>query len=188
MSRGNPSSGHDSGIVRDRVGEDRSLTNENREVPKTQNDGETKGSEEGISSSANINEPNVVEGEDESIPERDSTRGRISVITRTSYGSPDSSPVAGPSSAGAGIYRTGDYAQQRRSRVYLPGSTTSFIDVTEEIEDVSQHPVSEGGFWYIYSAMMKGEGRVALKKLRLLGSFEKARKVSNCLILGSGLQ
>ena len=48
---------------------------------------------------------------------------------------------------------------------------------------MSEHPVSEGGFCDIYVANMRGEGRVALKKLRLLGSHEKAAKVCHIFVL-----
>jgi hypothetical protein len=109
----------------------------------------------------------------------------ISINTRSSYAESYNSPVAGPSSVGANPYSPDAYglSSQRRSRLYLPGSTTSFIDVTEEIEDMSMHPVSEGGFCDIYTARMRGEGRVALKKLRLLGSLEKAKRVSLLIIM-----
>ena len=97
-----------------------------------------------------------------------------------------SQPVAGPSDSNANVsFTTGNYELQRRSRLYLKGSTTSFIDVTDEIEGVSEHPVSEGGFCDIFTANMRGEGRVALKKLRLLGSHEKAAKVCLVLVLGA---
>lgn len=112
-------------------------------------------------------------------------KGRMSINTgslyATSYNSDNISPVAGPSSivGAASPYSPNSYgvSPRRRSRMYLPGSTTSFIDVTEEIDDVSVHPISEGGFCDIHTARMRGEGRVALKKLRLLGSLEKAKKV-----------
>lgn len=93
-------------------------------------------------------------------------------------------PGAGPSSTSpsAGLpVKTGPYqtivgSGSRRS-LRFENSKTSFLDVTEEISDVSKYPVSEGGFCDVHEGYMKGEGKVALKRLRVLGSEVKVRKV-----------
>lgn len=64
-----------------------------------------------------------------------------------------------------------------RRSLRLGNSTTSFIDVTDSITNISEHPVSGGGYCDVHMADMTGEGKVALKKLRLLGNSEKAKKV-----------
>lgn len=85
-----------------------------------------------------------------------------------------------PSQAGSYVEReqpeAGPSTPYRRS-LRLGNSTTSFIDVTDSISNISEHPVSGGGFCDVHMADMTGEGKVALKKLRLLGNSEKAKKV-----------
>lgn len=92
-----------------------------------------------------------------------SSRGRESSFQGGSYVEREQ-PEAGPS------------APYRRS-LRLGNSTTSFIDVTDSISNISEHPVSGGGYCDVHMADMTGEGKVALKKLRLLGNSEKAKKV-----------
>lgn len=92
-----------------------------------------------------------------------SSRRRESSFQADSYVEREQ-PEAGPS------------VPYRRS-LRLGNSTTSFIDVTDSLSNISEHPVSGGGYCDVHMADMTGEGKVALKKLRLLGNSEKAKKV-----------
>ena len=65
-----------------------------------------------------------------------------------------------------------------RRSLRLGDSTTSFLDVSDSISDISEYPVSGGGYCDVHTAFMTGEGVVALKRLRLFGNVEKALKVS----------
>ncbi len=47
---------------------------------------------------------------------------------------------------------------------------------------ISKYPVSEGAFCDVHEGYMEGEGKVALKRLRLLGSEAKVRKVCACAL------
>jgi len=89
------------------------------------------------------------------------------------------SPGAGPSrtrpSAAFGPYRTAAGSGSRRS-LRFENSKTSFLDVTDEVSGISKYPVSEGAFCDVHEGHMEGEGKVALKRLRMLGSEASVRK------------
>lgn len=59
--------------------------------------------------------------------------------------------------------------------IRLGNGKTSFLDITKSITNKSKDPVTIGGYCIIYVARLKGEGNVALKKIR--GSKEKWQKV-----------
>lgn len=92
-------------------------------------------------------------------------------------------PGAGPSKPHnrptSGPYRTATGSGSRRS-LRFENSKTSFLDVTDEVSGISKYPVSEGAFCDVHEGYMEGEGRVALKRLRSLGSELKVRKVRPC--------
>ena len=121
--------------------------------PGTANDTNTRGNDNTVPSAIRVQETQSVE------------EGEISLASRASRSTPREEGEAGPSTPYRRSLRLGD-------------STTSFLDVSDSISDISEYPVSGGGYCDVHTAFMTGEGVVALKRLRLFGNVEKALKVS----------
>ncbi len=86
-------------------------------------------------------------------------------------------PGAGPSGTSLSAVLTGKNGQYQviagsgsRRSLRFENSKTSFLDVTDEVSNVSKYAVAGGGFCEVHVGKMKGEEKVALKRLRILSS------------------
>lgn len=69
------------------------------------------------------------------------------------------------------------YDQLRDNTVLEQSETITFIDLSNDVVNISEHPQHCGGFCDVHVGVLRGGTRVALKKLRLYKGFEKVKKV-----------